>query len=153
MLKPSSLVNENYDNINLTSHSSAPNSTRNSSHFPQCNHDDDIDDGRDYAQIADSPLRHDLRIRTSNVARTSYSESPSRSPRHKSSVAPGRGLAGRQQLVRLGEQEDMDTYVYMAPVNDFADLDGTCASGATGKGVEHEAESGSEVRYAKHLQC
>lgn len=98
------------------------------------------------------------RVRNKPVS-TRLSKSPSASPHHNSPVIgkssprksfPDKLPPSREDLLKLGEGEDLDAYVYMAPLTAFPDAghDVTVAGqhGRTRVDVELETESGSDDR-------
>ena len=87
------------------------------------------------------------------------SKSPSRSPHHapvkssRSSCFPARAsfsFPTREEVVKAGSVDDMDTYVYMAPVSDLTDEEAATAghmmAGRAALDIEIDLESDGEER-------
>ena len=72
------------------------------------------------------------------------------------SASPGKSRSVRQSLPHMPSREevfgaamdgeDMDTYVYMAPLSDFPEVAEQLNAAGRSRGIEFEAETGSEVR-------
>ena len=133
---------QDYDNHKLKSYQ---NPTHNSSHSAQnlshisystprpSNLQSSVN--KNHSHIHNSGHRHHIHRGRDKPLSLKLNKSPSRSPRKSPSKSPCRSTSHSPRRER-GMPEDMDTYVYMAPLSDFERRGGK----------ESEIESCSEVR-------
>lgn len=107
-----------------------------------------------YMHVSSSPLRKKHHKIMKNTSRLSHSpsKSPQTSPaRLDRKSFPSPSAPSREDVLKMMEGEDMDTYVYMAPINDMLDAEVAIHDAERGKGgvtaVDTDPEPGSEVRY------
>ena len=150
VLIPSSNDRDNYDYLPPSKEKNydiprPSNPTPNSSHSFQRNNNS----SRSYTHVSASSLRHNSRTKHSLAAKSSRSpgksspKSPSKST-HKSSLHSFSKDVENDESLKLKDQDDMDTYVYMAPLTDFSDTEIRGVPGRLGGGVD--SETWSEVR-------
>lgn len=145
-LKPPALppLRQQYDSLDLSTNQHQ-NHTPSNSHFHQRNNNS----SGSYAQVSGSPPGQKSKSRNKHVS-TRSSKSPSASPGKSPARSVRQSLppmASREEVLRLMEVDDMDTYVYMAPLSDYPEAAEQLGDGGRGrKEVEAEAETGSEVR-------
>lgn len=150
-LKPSPpRARQAYDSLELSSDGGSNGTRFQLSHTPKnthFHHQRNNNSSGSYSQVSGSPHRQQK-----NQVLSRPSKSPSASP-GKSPAKSHQSLSKfptRQEVLRAmegaGPGEDMDTYVYMAPLSDFPEAAEQLGAGRGRKETETEGETGSDVR-------
>lgn len=145
LLKPS-LLKEDYDNLHPSPRHRHPlirsRAINHASHF---HHQRNNNSSGSYTQVSGSPLRQRNKARLSKSPSASPGRSPPRTARQSLPQMPSR------EEILHSSVEDLDTYVYMAPVSDYPDtsegvLGAREMAGQGRRDAEVEMETESEVR-------